>query len=360
MNSFGNIFRLTTFGESHGPAIGGVLDGMPAGVPVDRALLDTCMSRRRPGNGPGATCRHEADKVKVLSGVFEGLTTGAPVGFVIENADAEPGAYDRLRGVNRPSHADYTTTCKYGLRDHRGGGRSSARETAVRVAAGAFAEMALRPTGITVTAYVDSIGGVTLPADYPAPRNAESVYASPVRCPDHSVAEEMVRVIAEARSQGDTLGGVVKCVIRGMVPGLGDPVGGKLHAQLGAAMLSINAVKGFDYGMGFAGAALRGSEVADMFGTDGSRGVHALTNRSGGIQGGISNGEDIYFRVAFKPVPTMMRPVRTVDDAGLAVTLNPGGRHDICVVPRAVAVVEAMAKIVLLDAWLSNQTVRMR
>ncbi len=360
MNSFGDIFRLTTFGESHGPAIGGVIDGMPAGVSVDRALLDTCISRRRPGAGPGATRRSESDEVKILSGVFEGVTTGAPIGFVIENADANPEAYHRLRGVNRPSHADYTTTCKYGLRDHRGGGRSSARETAVRVAAGAFAEMALRSTGITVTAYVDSIGTVSLPVDYPAPEDSEKVYASPVRCPDEAVSEEMMRIVAEAGSQGDTLGGVVKCVIRGMVPGLGDPVGGKLHARLGAAMLSINAVKGFDYGMGFDGARLKGSEVADIFRKDESGDIRTLTNWSGGIQGGISNGEDIYFRVAFKPVPTMMRPVDTVDDAGEPVTLNPGGRHDVCVVPRAVAVVEAMAKIVILDAWLSNQTVRMR
>ncbi len=360
MNCFGDIFRLTTFGESHGPAIGGVIDGMPAGIAVDQEMLALCMARRRPGNGPGASRRNEVDAVRVLSGVFEGVTTGAPIGFIIENGDARPEAYNHLRGVNRPSHADFAWTLKYGLRDHRGGGRTSARETACRVVGGAFAAMALQCTGISVTAYVNSIGEVALPDDFPAPTGSDEVYASPMRCHDAATSDRMKRLVERVAAEGDTLGGVVKCVIRGVVPGLGAPVGDKLHARLGAAMLSINAVKGFDYGIGFAGACMRGSQVADTFVCgDGGR-IRTVTNYSGGIQGGISNGEDIYFRVAFKPVPTMMRPIEAITDSGQPVTLNPGGRHDVCVVPRAVAVVEAMARMVVLDACLSNQTVRLR
>lgn len=316
MNSFGNIFRLTTFGESHGTAIGGVLDGMPAGVKVDFDLLRTEMMRRRPGGGSRVvSARNEDDEVEVLSGVFEGLTTGMPIGFIIKNNDARSGDYEALKDSCRPSHADWTYQEKYGIRDYRGGGRGSARETACRVVGGAFAKMVLNEIGVAISAEVE---------DYDA----------------------WLGRAEEARLDGDTVGGVVACVIRGCPRGLGEPVFGKLHAALGGAMLTINAVKGFEYGEGFRAARMRGSEHNDAFRFEDGHIAGTLTNHSGGIQGGISNGEDIFFRVAFKPIATLMRETK--------------GRHDVSAVSRAVPIVEAMAAMVLLDYWLLNKTTKMR
>ena len=340
-NTFGTLFTLTSFGESHGPAIGGVVDGMPAGVLIDENFLQAELDRRRPGTSELTTQRSEADRVRILSGVFEGVSTGAPIGFVIDNTSQRSADYENMRHVFRPGHADYTYYNKYGIRDHRGGGRSSARETAVRVAGGAFAKMALKTAGITVEAWASQIG-------------------TAVREGQGPLTDEMRRQILEARAQGDTLGGIVSCRINGCPAGLGDPVYGKLSARLASAMLSINAAHGFDYGMGFAGAARRGSEVVDNWEPCAAdpRGIRAVANNSGGIQGGISNGEPIEFRVAFKPVATLLQDVATVDDNGEATVLHARGRHDPCVVPRAIPVVEAMAAMVVLDAWLLNRTSR--
>lgn len=350
-NTFGEIFRLTTFGESHGPAIGGVIDGMPAGIAVDLDALSQAMARRRPGQSTLTTSRTEADEVTLLSGVFEGVTTGTPIGFTIANTNSRSSDYDALRHIYRPSHADYTYAAKYGIRDHRGGGRSSARETATRVAAGAIAMMALRPLGITIRAYTSQIGAIAVDADY-SKLPLELTEQNAVRCPDADKAAEMARAIEEARRDGDTLGGVVTCIITGCPAGLGQPMYGKLQARLADAMMSINAAKAFEYGMGFDGCSKRGSEVVDTF----VPGPRTLSNHSGGIQGGISNGEDIYFRVGFKPVATMLRPTATITDSGEATEVTPHGRHDVCVVPRAVPVVEAMAAMVILDAVLLNKT----
>lgn len=351
----GEIFRVTTFGESHGPAIGGVIDGMPAGVRIDVAQVQRQLDRRRPGQSSITTQRDEKDLVEILSGLFDGVTLGTPIGFIIRNTDHRSADYSEIAQCYRPSHADYTYTAKYGIRDYRGGGRASARETAARVVAGAFAAQALARLGISVTAYTSQIAGVALDRDY-LKYDLNSVESNIVRCPDAEKANAMIAAITDARNAGDTLGGVVTCVIKGVPAGLGEPVFGKLQASLGAAMLGINAVKGFEYGLGFDFVNRRGSEVLDNFVNKDGR-ISTATNYSGGIQGGISNGEDIYFNVAFKPVATLMRDVDTVDIDGNPTVLHPHGRHDPCVVPCAVPIVEAMAAIVILDNYLINKTV---
>ncbi|MDE5568065.1 MAG: chorismate synthase [Muribaculaceae bacterium] len=354
MNTFGHIYRLTSFGESHGAAIGGVIDGVPAGIEIDLAEIQTELDRRRPGQSAIVTGRRESDRVKILSGIFEGRTLGTPIGFIIENADHHSNDYETMRHCYRPSHADYTYQVKYGIRDHRGGGRSSARETASRVVAGAIAKQILKRKGINIAAYTSQVGDVALHADYRS-LDLTMTETNPVRCPDETAADKMEALILEVKSQGDTVGGIVSCVVTGVPAGLGEPVFGKLHARLADAMLSINAAKGFDYGMGFAGASMRGSETIDRFICDGDK-IHTETNNSGGIQGGISNGEDIYFRVAFKPVATLLQEVTTITDSGERMTLKVKGRHDPCVVPRAVPVVEAMTAMVILDAVLLDKT----
>lgn len=351
MNTFGEIFRLTTFGESHGPAIGGVIDGMPAGISIDLDLVQCELDRRRPGQSTLTTPRKESDRVEILSGLFEGKTTGTPIGFIICNENQHSADYDNLRDVFRPSHADYTYYNKYGIRDHRGGGRASARETAARCVAGAFAKIALQAYGIDVKAYTSQVGGIALPGTY-KDYDLNAIESNAVRCPDTATAEKMADLIKSVKAEGDTIGGIITGVITGVPVGVGEPVFGKLHAVLGAAMLSINAAKGFDYGSGFEGVTQRGSEQNDLFVADGEGHVHTLTNNSGGIQGGISNGEDIYFRVAFKPVATLLREQATIDKDGNAATIKARGRHDACVLPRAVPVVESMAAMTLLDYLL--------
>lgn len=356
-NTFGNIFRLTSFGESHGVALGGVIDGMPAGIEIDLTFIQYELDRRRPGQSDLTTPRKEGDKVEILSGVFEGRSTGASIGFIIRNENQHSSDYDNIRDVFRPSHADYTYTRKYGLRDHRGGGRTSARETVARCVAGAFAKLALKQLGISVTAYTSQVGDIKLDMDYKK-YDLGTIESNPVRCPDAEAALQMGELIKAVKAAGDTIGGVVTCVAQGVPVGLGQPVFHKLHADLGAAMLGINAVKGFEYGMGFEGIGKRGSEVNDRFLNVGSR-IRTKTNYSGGIQGGISNGEDIYFRVAFKPVATILMNIDTVDDEGNEAILKAKGRHDPCVLPRAVPIVEAMAAMVLLDHYLLNKTTKL-
>ena len=306
MNTTGRIFRLTTFGESHGEAIGGVVDGMPAGIPIDLDFIQQELNRRRPGQSSITTSRNEADKVELLSGVFEGKSTGCPIGFIVRNTNQHSNDYDNMRQLFRPSHADYTYTQKYGLRDHRGGGRSSARITISRCVAGALAKLVLRQLDIQITAYTSQVGTIALDNDYHR-YNLSLTESNDVRCPDQQKAEEMIQLIQQVKAEGDTIGGTITCVIQGCPVGLGEPEFGKLHAQLGAAMLSINAVKGFEYGEGFAGVTQRGSEQNDIFTVGSDSAVTTETNHSGGIQGGISNGQDIYFRVAFKPVATLLR-----------------------------------------------------
>ena len=354
-NSFGNIFRLTSFGESHGAAIGGIIDGMPAGIAIDLDAVQRELDRRRPGQSAIVTARNEKDRVRILSGIFEGVTTGTSIGFIIENENQHPADYGNIKDAFRPSHADYTYTTKYGLRDYRGGGRSSARETAARVVAGAFARQALAQLGIDLYAYTSQVGEIALSRDYRL-YSRDAIDTNAVRCPDATKAAEMEQLIKQVKGEGDTIGGIITGVITGVPVGLGEPVFGKLHAMLGAAMLSINAVKGFEYGDGFDFATRRGSEVNDAFTTDSEGRVRTATNHSGGIQGGISNGEDIIFRVAFKPVATLLRDVNTIDKDGNSITLKARGRHDPCVLPRAVPIVEAMAAMVILDAYLLNKT----
>lgn len=354
MNTFGTHFRLTTFGESHGAAVGGVIDGFPPNIEVDLDFIQAELDRRRPGQSLLTTARKEGDKVEILSGIFEGLTTGCPIGFIVRNENQHSSDYDNLRNLFRPSHADFTYQQKYGLRDHRGGGRSSARETISRVVGGAFAKLALKQWGIKVTAYTSQVGAIALEKPY-TDYDFSEIEKNPVRCPDPQKAEEMAALIKEVKGEGDTIGGIITGVIQGCPVGLGEPVFGKLHAQLGSAMLSINAVKGFEYGAGFAGVTQRGSEQNDIFipAPDGS--ITTQTNFSGGIQGGISNGQDIYFRVAFKPVATLLREQATVDLNGNPTLVTARGRHDACVLPRAVPIVEAMAAMVILDhIMLSN------
>lgn len=358
MNTFGQIYRLTSFGESHGPAIGGVIDGMPAGVTIDLDAVQHELDRRRPGQSDIVTARRESDRVEILSGVYESRTLGTPIGFIVRNSDSHSDDYENLRHVYRPSHADYTYDIKYGLRDHRGGGRSSARETVARVVGGAFARQALAGLGVSIHAYTSAVGAVTLdvPLDHLDLSLTEN---NAVRCPDRATAAEMERLIKAVKAEGDTVGGIVTCVIDGVPAGLGEPVFGKLHARLAEAMMSINAAKGFDYGMGFDGAAMRGSEVNDIFEpTDDGR-ITTRSNHSGGIQGGISNGARITMRVTFKPVATLLREIETVDDEGRKTILKMRGRHDPCVVPRAVPIVEAMAAMTILDAVLLSRTVRL-
>ena len=353
-NTYGNIFTLTSFGESHGEAVGGVVDGMPAGIDIDLDFIQSELDRRRPGQSAITTSRKEADKVELLSGVFEGKSTGCPIGFVVRNTNQHSQDYENMRNVFRPSHADYTYTSKYGERDHRGGGRSSARITISRCVAGALAKLALRQIGVSVTAYISQVGDISIDPDY---RNHDfsKIETNAVRCPDIEAAAKMEKLIAEVKGQGDTIGGIITCVIKGCPVGLGEPEFGKLHAALGSAMLGINAVKGFEYGAGFACVNRRGSELNDVF----TEGFHTTTNNSGGIQGGISNGEDIYFRVAFKPVATLLMEQPTVDKDGNPTTLTARGRHDPCVLPRAVPIVEAMAAMTILDYYLLSKTVRM-
>ncbi len=357
MNEFGIIYRLTSFGESHGAAVGGVVDGMPAGVAIDVDEVQRQLNRRRPGQSAIVTQRNEKDRVRFLSGIFEGVTTGTPIGFVVENEDHHSNDYSNIRDVFRPSHADYTYTSKYGIRDYRGGGRSSARETIARVVAGALAMQALSQIGVTVTAYTSQVGDIALDNDY-SRYDLSTVESNDVRCPDADAAARMHELIRQVQSEGDTIGGTVTCVVKGVPVGIGEPVFDKLHARLAYAMMSINAAKGFDYGMGFDGVGNRGSQMNDAFiCTDGH--ISTTTNRSGGIQGGISNGEDIYFRVAFKPVATLLRDVETIDKDGRATTLHARGRHDPCVLPRAVPIVEAMAAMTIFDMYLLNRTARL-
>jgi chorismate synthase len=349
MNTFGNIFRLTSFGESHGTAIGGIIDGCPAGIELDMNFIQNELNRRRPGQSSITTPRKEADEVQFLSGVYEGKTTGTPVGFAVWNNNPRSSDYDNLKELFRPSHADYTYLQKYGVRDHRGGGRSSARETVARCVGGAIAKLALNRNNIRVSAFTSQVGGIKLDKNY-VDYDLSLVESTPVRCPDPEKASEMIQLIQDVKSKGDTVGGVVTGVITGVPAGLGEPVFGKLHAALGAAMLSINAVKGFEYGDGF-DVNRRGSEVNDVFYCDNGK-IATRTNHSGGIQGGISNGQDIYFRVAFKPVATILMEQETVDVNGNNALLKAGGRHDPCVLPRAVPIVEAMAAMTILDYLL--------
>jgi chorismate synthase len=345
---------LTTFGESHGEAIGGVVDGMPAGIEIDIDFIQKELSRRRPGQSSITTSRKEPDEVELLSGVFEGRSTGCPIGFIVRNQNQHSSDYDNMRQLFRPSHADYTYYIKYGTRDHRGGGRSSARITISRCVAGALAKLALRQLGISVQAYTSQVGDIALERDYHL-YDLSQTESNAVRCPDVEKAQQMIELIEQVKAEGDTIGGVITCVVKGCPPGLGEPEAHKLHADLGAAMLSINAVKGFEYGEGFAGVSQRGSEQNDIFLPD----FATKTNHSGGIQGGISNGQDIYFRVAFKPVATLLQQQNTVDIHGQATTLTARGRHDPCVLPRAVPVVEAMTAMTIFDHFLLNKTAKM-
>lgn len=356
MNTFGNIFRLTSYGESHGKAIGGVIDGCPSGIEVDMDFIQNELNRRRPGQSTITTPRKEADEVEFLSGIYEGKTTGTPIGFVIWNNNQHSSDYDNLKDIYRPSHADYTYQIKYGIRDHRGGGRSSARETIARCVAGALAKLALKQLNIEIVAYTSQVGEIKLEKSY-AEYNLSEIESTPVRCPDKEKAEEMVSLIQEVKSKGDTIGGVITCVIKGVPAGLGQPVFNKLHAALGNSMLTINAVKGFEYGDGF-DVKHRGSEVNDIFYSNNGN-VDTRTNHSGGIQGGISNGLEIYFRVAFKPVATILMNQETINKNVENTTLKAKGRHDPCVLPRAVPIVEAMAAMTILDYYLLNKATRL-
>lgn len=356
-NSIGTIFRLTTFGESHGVAIGGVVDGMPAGVDINISFIQQELNRRRPGQSSITTSRNESDRVEFLSGVFEGKSTGAPIGFIVYNENQHSSDYDNMRDVFRPSHADFTYQQKYGIRDHRGGGRTSARITLSRCVAGALAKLVLRQYGINITAYTMQVGNISIGSDYRR-YNLSVAETNAIRCPDSVKAAEMEELIKEVKADGDTIGGIIQCVVSGCPVGLGSPEFDKLHAVLGKAMLSINAVKGFEYGEGFAGVTQRGSEQNDLFCIDSENNVRMQTNHSGGVQGGLSNGEDIVFRVAFKPVATLLREQPTIDRLGNATTLLARGRHDPCVLPRAVPVVEAMAAMVILDELLIDKCAR--
>ncbi|WP_439153055.1 chorismate synthase [Winogradskyella sp.] len=341
-NSFGKLFKLTTFGESHGVAIGGIIDGCPAGIKLDFDAIQTEMERRKPGQSKIVTQRKEPDQVEFYSGIFEGKTTGTPIGFVIHNTNQKSKDYSHIKDVYRPSHADYTYDKKYGVRDYRGGGRSSARETASRVVAGAIAKQFL--SSLKINAFTSSVGDIALDKPY-QDLDFDQIESNAIRCPDQETAEKMIKRINAIKKQGDTIGGVITCVIQNVPEGLGEPVFDKLHAELGKAMLSINAVKGFEYGSGFEGSKMLGSVHNDKFNKDGS----TQTNRSGGVQGGISNGMDIYFNVAFKPVATTLQKQDTINSSGEAVEMQGKGRHDPCVVPRAVPIVEAMAALVMAD-----------
>jgi chorismate synthase len=351
-NTFGNIFKLTTFGESHGAALGGVIDGCPSGLKIDLNAIQIEMDRRKPGQSAIVTQRKESDTVTFYSGIFEGETTGTPIGFLIHNTDQKSKDYSHIKDSYRPSHADYVYDKKYGKRDYRGGGRSSARETACRVVAGAIAKQIL--SNVKITAYVSSVGEIKIDKHY-SDLDFSEIEKNPVRCADSNTASLMEERIREIRKEGDTIGGIVSCVIENTPIGLGEPVFDKLHADLGKAMLSINAVKGFEFGSGFQGTQLKGSQHNDSFNSDGK----TKTNNSGGIQGGISNGMDIYFNVAFKPVATIMKAQETIDSSNNVVEMKGKGRHDPCVVPRAVPIVEAMTALVLVDFYLINRTIKL-
>lgn len=352
-NSFGRIFKISTFGESHGKGLGVVIDGCPAGLPIDENFIRQELQRRKPGQSKITTQRKEEDEFQILSGVFEGKSTGTPIALVILNTDQKSKDYSHIADKFRPSHADYTYFEKYGIRDYRGGGRSSARETAARVASGAIAKLLLKHYGISINAYVSKVGHIALEKPYQE-LDFNETEKNIIRCPDPAVAAKMVDFIDEIRKSRDTVGGIVSCVAQHVPPGLGEPVFDKLHAELGKAMLSINAVKGFEYGSGFEGVTMRGSEHNDLFYQEEGK-IRTRTNLSGGIQGGISNGEDIYFSVAFKPVATIMIDQESVNEAGEAITVSGKGRHDPCVVPRAVPIVEAMCALVLADFFLLNR-----
>ena len=353
-NSYGTIVRLTSFGESHGKGIGGVIDGFPAGIKVDLTYIQNELNRRKPGQSKLTTARKEPDQVEFLSGIYSGQTTGCPIGFIVWNHNQHSNDYNNLKDVFRPSHADYTYQVKYGIRDHRGGGRSSARETVSRVVAGALAKLALKQLGISITAYTSQVGPLKLTKSYKE-YDLTNIENNDVRCPDPELAQQMSALIYKIKGEGNTIGGTVSCVIQGVPAGLGEPVFGKLHAAIGHAMLSINAVKGFEYGQGFNNLAQTGKEQNDLFYTNEGR-IDVHTNRSGGIQGGISNGQDIYFRVAFKPVATLLLEQPTVTKDGKETLLTARGRHDACVLPRAVPIVEAMAALTILDFYLINKT----
>ena len=352
-NSFGQIFKLTSFGESHGVAIGGVIDGCPANFDLDLNQIQLELDRRKPGQSNLTTARNESDQVEFLSGIFEGKTLGTPIGFIIKNKDAKGKDYDKLKDVYRPSHADFVYQEKFGIRDHRGGGRSSARETAVRVVAGAIAKQILKKIGIESVAFVSQVGTIRIDDPYQKFSNS-AIEASLVRCPDKNASDEMIALIETVKKKGDSLGGEIHCAINGVPAGLGEPVFDKLHADLGKAMLSINAVKGFEIGSGFSSVEMLGSEHNDQILPDGK----TTTNNSGGIQGGISNGQPIYFNVAFKPVASIAQKQNTINSKNEAVELEVQGRHDPCVVPRAVPIVEAMANLVMLDFYLRNKTTK--
>ncbi len=355
MNTFGTLYRLTSFGESHGAGVGGVIDGCPPGLELDIDFIQNELNRRRPGQSRITTPRVESDEVEFLSGIFEGKTTGAPIGFLVKNENQQPADYSNIKNAYRPSHADYTYQQKYGIRDYRGGGRSSARETIARIVGGAVAQLYLNSVDIDIKAYTSQVGHIGLENDYRL-YDLSKIDDNIVRCPDAEIAEQMIKLIQEVRSKGDTIGGIITCVIKGVPVGLGEPVFGKLHAALGAAMLSINAVKGFEYGMGF-NVSKKGSEVNDSF-YDSNGVIKTRTNYSGGIQAGISNGQDIYFRVAFKPVSTILMEQRTVDINGKNIIIKARGRHDPCVLPRAVPIVEAMASMTIMDYYLLSRVNR--
>lgn len=357
MNTFGKLFRLTTYGESHGKGIGGVIDGCPAGIPIDVEMVQRDLDRRKPGQSKITTQRNESDIVEFYSGIFDGQTTGTPIGFFIKNKDQHSNDYNDLKDVFRPSHADYTYQEKYGVRDHRGGGRSSARETIARVVGGAVAKQLLSILNVTVQAYVQSVGEIQLEKSY-TELDLSNTESNIVRCPDPTTAEKMIERIEAAGRDHNTVGGTISCVIKGVPTGWGSPVFNKLHADLGFAMLGINAVKGFEYGSGFEGTKLSGSEHNDIF-TNENGVVKTITNHSGGVQGGISNGQDIYFKVAFKPIATLLKEQKTIDKELNATTINPKGRHDPCVLPRAVPIVESMAALVLVDHFLMNKLSKM-
>lgn len=356
-NTFGNLFTLTSFGESHGEGVGGVIDGFPAGIDIDLDFIQHELDRRKPGQSAITTSRRESDRVEILSGVFEGKSTGTPIGFLVRNNNQHSQDYENMRCLFRPSHADFTYYNKYGIRDYRGGGRSSARITISRCVGGAFAKLALRRLNITVSAYTSQVGTIALDKDY-RKYDLKQTENNLVRCPDADKAQQMEALIRSVKEAGDTVGGIITCVIKGCPVGLGEPEFSKLHAALGGAMLSINAVKGFEYGDGFDCVNTLGSQQNDRFVSEANR-IHTASNHSGGIQGGLSNGEDIYFRVAFKPVATILQEQETVDLEGNATTLKAKGRHDPCVLPRAVPIVEAMAAMTLLDFYLINKSVKL-
>lgn len=352
-NSFGDIFRLTTFGESHGEAIGGIIEGMPAGITIDLDQVQKELNRRKPGQSKITTQRKEEDKLEVLSGIFEGVTIGTPIGFIIKNKDVRSKDYAHIKEMYRPSHADFTYQEKYGRRDYRGGGRSSARETACRVVAGAIAKQFLLSKGISIHGYVSRVGEIKLNQSYQT-LDLSLTDHNIVRCPDLNVAEKMIRYIEEIRKQGDSVGGMISCIVKGLPTGLGEPVFDKFHAVLGQAMLSINAVKGFEYGSGFNSVSMKGSEHNDIYYQSQEGKIKTKTNYSGGVQGGITNGEDVYFNVAFKPVATIMKDQSSINESGNEVIVKGKGRHDPCVVPRAVPIVEAMTAITVMDFYLKQ------